>query len=244
MKVSWLILTHNRNEVVGKSFEYNKANAGMVADEVILVDNGSTTPISLSSDVRVRNEKNRGVAIGYNQALSLARGDLLVITGCDTYMPKDWMKKMYECFEKISNTGSVAIYSKPVYQVSNRTIGEVQVINGIKIQPALPIDRRMFTRELLKGAGFLREDFGLYGYEDVEWAYRALKWCIANDKLSYVLPDLVAEHLGTEGILAHDGKDGKEYHEFKKKQVEDPAKEAKMKWCRDNNFPYYNPYAN
>jgi hypothetical protein len=116
------------------------------------------------------------------------------------------------------------------------------IIGGKEIVHAMPTGRRMFSKSLLKLTGYLREDFGLYGWEDVEWAHRAERVCDEKSLLYYVMPQLIADHLGTEGIKRYDGQDESEYHKFKQREANDPKKIKLMEQCRKDNWPYYNPY--
>lgn len=247
MKISWVILTYNRLEPVKRAFVHNVENAGAPIDELIWVDNGSndgTKEFALEQhpDVMVANKVNLGVAKGYNRAFVLATGDYIVITGCDMLMPKDWMKTLKTYLEKIPNTGVACMYSVQLDEVKERLKGEREIVEGLPIVPALPIGRRVFSRQVLEETGYLREDFGLYGWEDVEWATRCWNACKRIGVRSYVIPDMVAEHLGTEGIKMTDGKDPIDYHKFKQDEVKDPKKMELLRWCETNNYPYYNPY--
>jgi hypothetical protein len=110
------------------------------------------------------------------------------------------------------------------------------------VQPAMPIGRRMLSRRLLSEIGFFREDFGMYGWDDVEWGYRAERVCKEKGLQCLNLVNLTAEHLGTEGNVGYDHKDEHAYWAWKKSQVDDPEKLALLKKCAAENYPHYNPY--
>lgn len=246
--VSWLMLTYNRADKVEKSIRHNLTNAGDIADEVCWVDNGSTDNVRsvvrrlLNPDVSVLHNENLGVAKGYNRAMLLASKEYILITGCDMLMPKDWLKTFKEYVANIPDTGVACIYSQPIEKVPERRRGEIEFVNGLPVMRAMPIGRRIYKRELLKKIGYLREDFGLYGHEDVEWGYRAERVCDEQLLRYYMIPGQIAEHLGNEGVEAFNGMDEKSYHEFKQCEVNDPHKEKLMTWCRQRKWPYYNPY--
>lgn len=247
MKISWVVLTFNRAVIVDKAMTHNFEICGRKPDELIWVDNGSRDGVrdvmkNFNPDVAILNRENLGVAKGYNRGIVLATGDWVVITGCDMLMPKNWLATFAEYVEKIPNTGVACMYSVTPDKVPERIRGEKNVINGLPIIPAIPIERRIFRRELIQKAGHLREDFGLYGYEDCEAAFRYERVCKENGWLTYVIPDQIAEHLGTEGISDFNGLDSKDYHEFKRRECRNPAKEEKFRWCNENKFPYYTPY--
>lgn len=220
---------------------------------MVWVDNGSTDGVrsfmqSLNPDVAVLHNKNLGVAPGYNRGMAIAKGEYIVITGCDMLMPKDWLKTFKDYVKNVPETGIASMYSCTLDWVPERKRKAAnndwnrETINGYPIIHALPIERRIFSRELLKDIGYLREDFGLYGWEDCEWAERAVRVCDNLGLLYYVIPDQIAEHLGTEATQPYDGKDEREYHNFKKQESADPKKQEVMTWCREHNYPYYNPF--
>lgn len=253
MKISWVILTFNRAKTVIRAFEHNAANAGMTADELIWIDNGSREDqiaemagmFHGETDVAVFHKKNRGVAPGYNNGIILARSELVVITGCDRLMPENWMLRMKECFEKIPETGCLSCYSWPIERVPERWRNEhheLEKINEIVIQRAMPFEARMFKRAILKEAGHLREDLGLYGWEDCEHAVRFERAMQKMELISYTLPGFVSEHLGDEGVAEYRGFDEPDYHAFKKREVEDPKKQEILGQIAHEGNPYYSPF--
>lgn len=229
------------------------ANAGRHWDEIIWVDNGSSAwdreqienffyCVPIESITKCMIGKNLGVAKGYNTAMALARGTHLVITGCDMMMPDGWLNQMATCFEKIPNTGIVTIYASPMGVVRERIRGDVKIVSGIKIQPAMPIGRRMLPIPLQREIGYFHEGFGMYGWDDVAWGHRAEKVCTAKGLSFYNLPDLIAEHLGTEGNVGFDHKDEHEYWKWKRAQVEDPSKMTLLEKLRKEGWPGFHPY--
>lgn len=254
MKVSWLVLTYNRAEKVQRAITHNMRTAGRKWHELVWVDNGSIDGVrsvmqAAKPDVSVLHATNLGVAAGYNRAMALATGTHMVITGCDMLMPECWLDTMCRYFEAIPETGVACMYSGPLSWVPERARkggGDGKWLReergGLPIVHAMPIGRRMFSRELLRSTGYLREDFGLYGWEDCEWGHRAERVCDEKKLLYYVIPDQIAEHLGTEGVIGFDGKDEREYHAFKQAETKDPKKQEVMSRCRAQNWPYYTPY--
>lgn len=260
MKVSWIILTYNRLKLSEDVFLKNidsLQEGNSIKLERICVDNGSCEDLGYDDDghevgllmwrfsnINVFNSKNLGVAKGYNQGLSMATGDYIVITGCDRVMPKHWLSIWIHHFEKIPNTGIISCYSVPMDSVPERKRDpkkEIEV-NGMKIIPAMPMEAKIFSRDLHRKIGYLREDFGLYGWEDVEWGHRAERVTKELGLINYIIPGMQAEHLGSEGIKEWNGIDDKEYHEFKQKESSDPKKKELMDRCWKENFKYYNPY--
>lgn len=248
MKISLVLLTHNRAALTARSLRHNIDSAGHPIDELVWVDNGSKDGVrevmrSFEPDVSVLHDQNLGVARGYNHGLLLATGDYLVITGSDMLMPPNWLRAMVEHVEKIPETLVACIYSKPWTEVSERITSAPRTVNGLMVQPALALERRILSREALGLIGYFHEGFGLYGWDDVEWAYRAERVAKETKRLNYALPNLLAEHLGTEGIALCDGKDDEAYHAMKRREALDPKKQQLLEQRAAAGFPYYNPYS-
>lgn len=238
MRISLVMLTYNRAALVQRTMAHNMANAGCAIDELIWVDNGSTDHVrdvmaTYAPDVCVFNRANLGVSRGYNRGFALATGDFIVITDDDMLMPEGWLALFKTYVTTIPNTGVACIFhKKPTLEFRN-----AQQMNGLTYYPCYPIDRRFVSRDLLtKKIGYLREDLGLYGWEDIEWGQRAVRVCKQEGLLTYALPAR-SEHLGTHSL------DGPDFVEFKRTQGSDPQKQAVLRRCREQGFPYYNPYA-
>lgn len=252
MKISWVVLTYNRADFVKQAMSHNFKNMGGYHDvELIWVDNGSTDGVhavmrDFNPSISVLHRENLGVAKGYNRGFALATGDYIVVTGCDMLMSPRWLDTFVQYVEKIPTTGIACMYHRRLHEVPERmrkgNAWKKEKRAGLDIIHAMPIERRIFKRDLLGKIGFLREDFGLYGWEDVEWGYRAERVCDELGLLYYVIPDMHPYHLGTEGMNAHDGNDDKEYHAFKQREARDIKKLELMEQCRAKNWPYYNPF--
>lgn len=233
MKFTWVIMSH-ANKTADKSVEYNLNNAGEKIDEIIWVDNNTVeSPLMEKiADRIIRNKMNVGIAKGYNPAFAMAKGDFIIITGSDTRMPNNWLKVYKEHIKKIPNTGVACMCNVHYTQAKERIRGKKEVINGLEIVPALPLGFRVINKQIIKDCGYLREDFGMYGWDDVEWAERILKHTTLK---TYIIPDYIPEH----DVFHQPDKD---YFDFKLKETKDPKKEEKLRWCRENNYPIYNPY--
>lgn len=254
LKVSWVILTMDRAPLVERAVTANIKSAGAPIDEIVWVDNGSKDGVldfmhGIRPDVSILHKDNQGVSAGYNRGFALSGGSHIVITGCDMIMPDGWLQCFKNYFEKIPDTGAAAMYCVPIKDVPERKLGEPAKVNGLDLIPALPMGRRMVSREFLRGCGYLREDFGLYGWEDIEWAERAVRYCKEHGLRYYMIPGMMADHLGRDSWpeqLRHDPekvKQDDEYFRWKQEQVKDPQKIQLLEWCRSNNWPHYNPYA-
>ena len=124
--------------------------------EQIIIDNGSTdrTPeiISRYQDSRIRyyHQENHGIfklAETYNQALSLARGELIAILEGDDFWPPDKLETQVKCFE---DTNLILSFGQCAY-VSPK--GKILTVQSYQHLPAsclneLPVDfsNRLYAR--------------------------------------------------------------------------------------------------
>lgn len=248
MKISLILLTYNRLEPVKHCFAHNKSIAGYPYHEVIHVDNGSYQSVPkimrdyYGVDTQIVHKTNLGVSKGYNRGYLNARGTHVLITGMDRLLPDNWLKTIAEHFEKIPQTGVISIYGPPVRQDDNyaesRFDGPEIEVNGLTIQPSLPFEARICSKEFFLKCGFLREDFEMYGYEDNEWGFRANRVAKENGMINYIIPSLYAEHYKEDQDF--EMSNGQSYRSYKDSFLESNAK--KFEEIRIQNFPYYNPY--
>jgi GT2 family glycosyltransferase len=255
LDISWALLTFNRAGTVLKAVPDMFQRAGYPIKELCWCDNGSqpvesaaiadmlVNRVPIADTTCILNPRNLGVDKGYNRAIAMTTGDWILITGCDRNFPQDWLRAMVEVIEGDPDVKVVSIYSHPIDQLRERIRGEKYVINGRKVQTAMPFGARIFHRDLLHEAGYFREDFGLYGWSDVEFSERQIRVCNEKGWDYVVLLDVVAEHLGDEGSNEYRGLDPKAYWEFKKKEVADVEKQKVLNWCRENKYPFYNPFS-
>ncbi len=261
MKISLVVLTYNRIKTADRCLSLNIASAGHPIHEIIHVDNGSTEQtadgVSLVNyfrskykpSVQIINRENLGVSKGYNRGMAMATGTHIVITGCDRIMPDQWLDMFVHSATIIQNTGVISWYSHPTKaSVANilheRYAGDEFFVEdcGYKFgpfQPCLPAEARFHSRSFLQQTGYFREDFGLYGYEDVEWSERAARVARENGLINYTLNWVpLAEHIDDDFQMP----DGNTYRHFKATENGDPRKEALAKLKYEEESPYYNPY--
>jgi len=71
--------------------------------EIIVVDNNSTdktAQIANEMGVRVVPEEKQGYVFALRKGCSQAKGEIITITDADALVPKDWLKKIYQAFQK------------------------------------------------------------------------------------------------------------------------------------------------
>ncbi len=71
--------------------------------EVVVVDNNSTdktAQIAQKAGVKVVFEKKQGGVFTLRKGCSLAKGDVIAFTDADSLVPRDWLQKIYQAFQK------------------------------------------------------------------------------------------------------------------------------------------------
>lgn len=71
--------------------------------EIIVVDNNSTdktAQIAKRMKAKVIPEKTQGYVFALRKGCSQAEGEIIVITDADTLVPGDWLKKIYQAYQK------------------------------------------------------------------------------------------------------------------------------------------------
>ncbi len=250
--VSLVILTYNRQLSVYTSLTANLASAGYPIYELIHVDNGSALGFveafadRFKPDIQICHKKNQGVSKGYNRGMLLATGNHIMITGCDRVMPDNWLAKMVDAANAIPETGVISCYSTPNEATRKGTMASRYCVketrNGVNITRAMPFEARFHSRTLLHAVGLFREDFGLYGFEDCEWAGRVQRYTEREAMINYVLTDMpLAEHLEDNDFGPTDV-ESEAYREFKKRENDNPDTLIRMDMAQALDH-YYNPYA-
>lgn len=97
-----LLRDESHRPVVEKTIESLKGNSEDY--ELIIVDDGSTRPTNFlrrEAHIYVRhNPTNKGIAPSWNDGLSIARGEYVVIVNDDILVPDGWLKVLASGFEK------------------------------------------------------------------------------------------------------------------------------------------------
>jgi GT2 family glycosyltransferase len=250
MRISLIMLTWNRLDLVRRCCDRTLSNAGDTIDQLVWVDNGSTDgtaeyAASKKPDVLVLNKTNLGMPRGTNQAMALADGDAIVFTACDTWMPDNWLRDMKAVLEADPQIDMVMIADKDLEGVRKhcaaRILGPETVIGGVRCVPCIAFEAHIFRRSLMKRIGFFREDFLKYGWCDEEWFMRAAY----HKARSYMLLDSQYKHEGFTGVdKFEDGRgETEDYWKWKNETCHDQKGLGLLKWCIENGHPYSNPFA-
>jgi glycosyltransferase involved in cell wall biosynthesis len=148
--------------------------------EIIVVDNNSTDKtgeIAKKLGAILVFEKNQGIAFARNKGAKIAKGEILVFTDADTILPKNWLSRIKEEFEKdkelIAFGGSCQFYSGPI---------SVRLASKFLLKPFLFLDKFFSGGFNLMGCNMAikkKAFFKVGGFnenlklnEDVEISYR------------------------------------------------------------------------
>lgn len=102
MKISVVIPAYNEEELLGSCLEALN-NQTVEPFEIIVVDNNSTdktAEIAKKYGAKVLFEPKQGAAYARNTGYQVAKGDVLARTDADTIVPKNWIEKLQQAFEK------------------------------------------------------------------------------------------------------------------------------------------------
>jgi glycosyltransferase involved in cell wall biosynthesis len=151
--------------------------------EIIVVDNNSTDKtreIAKQFGVILVPEKKQGVAFARNKGAKIAKGEILVFTDADTILPKNWLSRIKEEFERdkelIAFGGSCQFYSGPI---------SARLASKFLLKPFLFLDKffsggfnlmgcnMAIKKEAFFEVGGFNENLKLN--EDVEISYRLRK---------------------------------------------------------------------
>lgn len=253
--VSVAFLTWNRASVLKRTMEITLNNAGVAWDEFVWTDNGSEPDQYAEMDAclaqfnvttKIRHSKNTGMPRGFNSSFAACRSDYVVMLAPDIIMPDNWLRTFMEYMALIEDAGIVALYTVPIDTVPERyrKNRSVEMINGLPVLRAMPFDQFIFRRSLLQKIGYWREDFGLYGWSDVEWIERCEKWLPPMGLNCYVIPNATCTHMGSEG--AYEFKQGMdadtpEYHAWKQQQSKLASNRELIQKCHREGYPIYFP---
>jgi len=120
IKISVIIPAFNEERFLGNCLKSLKEQ-DFKDFEIIVVDNNSrdkTKKIAKNFNVILVSEKKQGVAFARNKGAKIAKGEILAFTDADTILPKNWLSRIFEEFEKDKNLiafgGSCEFYSGPL----------------------------------------------------------------------------------------------------------------------------------
>ncbi len=196
-KVSIITINYNEEESTCKFLD-SILGISYPNCEVIVVDNGSPSPISkevvfrYSEVVFLRSEKNLGFAGGNNLGMQIAKGDFYLLINNDTIVPKDFLQTLVEQLQINVNAGisspKIKYHSNPELiqyagygrlnplTMRSHADGYRQIDDGrydIIKKTNYPHGACMLIRrDVVEKIGPMPEDYFLY-YEELDWANMA-----------------------------------------------------------------------
>lgn len=123
--ISVVIPAYNEERLLGSALKSLKNQTFCGNYEIIVVDNNSTDKtikIAKEMGVKVVFESQQGVAFARERGFRAAKGKIIASTDADTIVPCDWLEKIYETFQRNSNTigimGKIEFFGEKSFKVA------------------------------------------------------------------------------------------------------------------------------
>jgi tetratricopeptide (TPR) repeat protein/GT2 family glycosyltransferase/acetyltransferase-like isoleucine patch superfamily enzyme len=245
--VSVVILHQNGVDHLRLNLESIKRNTPE-PHEVIIFDNASSDGSreylrSLSDIILMESPENIGCTPGRARAMSVARGDYLVLLDNDTIVTKGWLTKFIEHAQKnphIGIMGPCSNYVSGPQLVPNASYQTVDQMEAFAEEwsrqhrdELMPVSRLVgfcmfMRREVVEKIGVSDEALGFFGFDDDDYSLRA---SIAGFNPSIAM-DIFIHHTG--------GPQGRGDRQVNRALLE-AWERYKRKWGIDPALPYGNP---
>lgn len=187
MKISVIMLTYNRQDLIGRMIE-SVQRQNFEEFEFIVVDNGSTDSSGVIADafakedsrIRVVHKEKGNIGSGRNAGLGIARGEYIAFVDDDDYLEPDYLDYLYRL--AVDHKADVAICGswrevagkkqpKYIFDGIQKMDGEravYEMLKRKKFNSATPT--KLISREIFKELRF--PDTGKY--DDVELTYKII----------------------------------------------------------------------
>ena len=187
MKVSILIPTYNRKEILAKTLDYL-----MVQDyskdqyEIIVIDDGSTdatqemvkSKIGSGASLRYFYQKQRGPHFARNLGIEKARGEIIIFVDSDIFAPPNFISEHVKFHQKFGDV----VVSGPAVKVGklNHIFGDTEKRKLRKLffdfsGPSFITSNLSVKRKFLIRVGGFDEEFTGFGWHDWELGLRLKK---------------------------------------------------------------------
>ena len=208
MKLSVIIPTHNRAEILKICLEKLIAQQG-VDFEVIVVDDGSTDnteEVARQFDVQYIKQPASHQAVARNRGVREAKGEIVVFIGDDIFVEPGFLRMHHDLHAEYPDENVVVLGHTtwdPDIKINSymRFLEDsgwqfgYKFLNPGMIGKAEPYKFFYTSNISLKKSFFEREcfneDFRFYGWEDIELGYRLWK---KHDMQIYYEPQVIAFH--------------------------------------------------
>ena len=226
MDVSIVIVNWNTKNLLLQCLEAVYQTAGAVETEVYVVDNGSADGSGTAVKERfpgvtlIENQINLGFAKANNQALSLSKGDYLLLLNPDTRVEAEAIERLFSFMKGRSEAGAAGpqlLHSDGTKQnsIANFPSLATELLNKRFLRWLFPkkfpgkervyrepleVDSvigacMMVRRDAMEQVGLLDEDYFLF-LEETDWCYRLKK---AGWKI-YHVPQAEVYHFQGKGV--------------------------------------------
>ncbi len=178
MKISVIMLTHNRENFVGRAIESIRAQT-FQDFEFIIVDNGSVDQSGKIADnyakkdvrIRVLHRERGSIGAGRNTGLDAARGEYAAFIDDDDWCEPDFLEFLH--ILAIENNADVSICgstNKPFDQKIVMTAEESLIALMWRKRYTAAFPTKLFRRELMQNLRFPEDRV----YDDIALMYRLL----------------------------------------------------------------------
>jgi hypothetical protein len=205
--IAAVVPTFNRRELL------ERAVRSIEADEIVVVDDGSTEDVRVAGTRQVRIDGNRGFAHAVNRGIEAAAGDWVAIVNNDAVLEPGYLTTLRVRAELAGAwfaTGKILRENDPsridaTFDLVTRSglawrAGEgwpADRLNEERPIAIAPMTAALFRRELFEKVGLLDESFGSY-LEDVDFGIR----CAAAGYRGVYVPSARALHRGSATLGA------------------------------------------
>lgn len=212
---SIVILTYNQLEYTKLCIESVRKFTPKGKYELIIVDNNSTDEtiswLTKQNDLKlILNCENYGVPKGYNQGISIANGDNVLLLNNDTIVTPNWLFNLDSALWSNSEIGAVGCLSNYVSNAQRIAVNYSDITSMIDFAKYFNISDKekyevrgkligfclLIKKEVIDKIGLLDEQFFPGNYEDDDYCIRMLK---AKYKL-LLCKDTFIHHFGSKSF--------------------------------------------
>jgi GT2 family glycosyltransferase len=193
--ISFVIVTFNNCDLTRLCIESITTNTTHPSYEIIVVDNNSGDGTKdylhelqsrLSNIEVILNAENRGFAAANNQALAVARGEILILLNNDVVIPRGWLRGMMRCLadpaiglvgpvtNSVGNEARVPVSYQHLDGMETFALAHMAAHENVAFDiSVLAMYCLAMRRDAFEKIGLLDEGFTVGMFEDDDYANRA-----------------------------------------------------------------------